>query len=499
MVGDFSSAQTKARLLQKEPAYLANGLLMEAEIAMRQGNHAQALEKANQAFLHQSPTPSQRVFLAHLYDRMGKVSDARRVIDELSLENLDEEGMISLARYYAGQGNSDRVEEIYRRAIQRFPDHAEIRYAYGQYLCRQRRFQEAILHLEYAHRSLPVVDAITYQLGQAYLGARQDDALIPLIQGLFTRDANSVLAWRLKAEYNMARGHRREAIQDLEALVHLIPEAGALYAKLAELYYQEGDMSVAERKAQRAIELKEQTAIPYLVLGDIYMRQGRWQDARSSYEEVLRIQPAHLFALLRSGDCELNLKRFANAEALYRRALSLFPTSDVTYGRLARLQLAAGDRRGAWELARQRYGKNPNNPQAITEYANALVANNRISEARNILEKGIVALPKNGYLPLVAGDLAVLQGDLKEAVRYYGRAEVLAQDDPNQFINVASRYVAINMPKEAERVYLKACNRFPNDVRIMNETAWFFVDVMKEPQRAERVVSLLTKKSHGGA
>lgn len=93
-------------------------------------------------------------------------------------------------------------------------------------------------------------------------------------------------------------------------------------------------------------------------------------------------------------------------------------------------------------MARKRYEKTPHVPSIITEYANALVANGRLDEAMKVLEKGMATLPQNGYLPLVAGDLAVLKGERKTVARFYARAETVKIDDPNHLINIAARYVA---------------------------------------------------------
>lgn len=325
MVGDFTAAQKQAHMLLGAREYLGNGLLIEAEIAMRQGNHARALEKATQAFVNQVPPPKQKVFLASLYARIGDIKKSQSIIATLSPGELDAEGMISMARYYALMGNDNRANELYRIALRRFTRNAEVMYAYGQHLCARGQFEAAIPHLADAHRTLPGVAVITYQLGQAYIGAGKYEQVLPLIQELFSRDANNVLAWRLKSRYSLARGDRREAIHGLETLIRLIPEAGALCSKLAELYFQEGEMSLAEKNARRAIELGEKTAVPYQVLGDIYVRQHRWQEARSFYDEELKIQPGNLSALLMAGDCELNLGRYTRAEELYRRPYLFLP------------------------------------------------------------------------------------------------------------------------------------------------------------------------------
>ncbi|HPO35989.1 MAG TPA: tetratricopeptide repeat protein [Syntrophales bacterium] len=497
LVGDFQSAQRQARILSEKDDYRADALLLEAEIAMREGNHPLALKKVSEAFAMKAPTPKKQVFLASLYWRLGERGKASYLIDNLKLSEMDVESLLSLARYYAFTGEEKKAQEIYTFTLTKFPTYPEVGYDYGLYLLGQRRYAEAFDYLEKAHRAMPNVAVIAYHLGRAGILASKMDRVKSLLDVLLARDPRSVLAWRLKGEYHLARGERREAIEALNKVIQYIPEAAYIYALLAELYLKEGELAGAEKRAQQAINLGESTPTPRLVLGEIYLRQGKWEEAKRFYYEVLRSQPHHLVALLMAGDCELNLGNLSRAEELYRQALSIYPQATFIQARLARSRFAAGDRAGALNMARHYYEKHPQEPKAIIEYAQTLLMNGKIDEAEKVLEKGMKDMPREGFLLLAAGDLQLLKGEREKALKVLTRAESVSSNDPNFLINIAARYVAMGNLTDAERVYQSAYRKFPAEMHVVNEVAWFFIDTLRRPDRATEMVEILKKKGQG--
>jgi len=497
LVGDYQSAKKQAEVLGGIKEYAPDGLLLEAEIAVREGNYSQALNKVNAAFAVREPSPKEQIFLAHLYYRLGEKKRAGEIIGKLDLERMDAEGYLSLARYYVSTGEDEKAKASYSLALKRYPSNAEVLYNYGMYLIGQRKFAEAASYLEQAHRAFPGAAIVTYRMGQAYLAAGKSERVAGLIAELLTQDPQSILAWRLKGEYAMAKGERRQAIEAFNKVVQFIPEASFIYALLSELYLKEGDGAQAEKYARRAIELGDSSFTPRMVLGDILYRQGRWEEARARYYEVMKIQPGNLAALIMAGDCELNLGNLKKAEELYRKAITLYPHLSFIEARFARVKLAAGDRSGALAATRSYYEKNPKDPKAVAEYANTLLVNGRTDEASRVLEEGMKRIPQDGYLPLVAGDLELFKGDLEGAARMYARAEAAKETNPNHMINIAARYVAMQRLTDAQRLYLKAVSLYPADIQITNEAAWFFIDILKKPEMAKEMVEVLKKKGEG--
>ncbi|MCX7982652.1 MAG: tetratricopeptide repeat protein [Syntrophales bacterium] len=497
LIGDYASAKRQASILLEKGGSKENALLLEAEIALREGSPTLALKKASEALAGRNPGAQQLIFVASLYWRLGELSKAKEIIGSLRPEVMDAASLLALARYYTYTGEDKKAEEIYTSSIAKYSSYPEILYDYGLFLFGRRRFAEALDNLEKAHKAMPGAAIVTYHLGQAALAANKKERVKSITDELFERDPRSVLAWRLKGEYHLALGDRRGAIEAFQKVVQFIPEAAYIYAVMAELYLKEGEYGLAEKYARQAVNLGERSPAPRLVLGDLYYGRGKWEEAKHFYYEVLKDQPAHLAALLMAGDCELNLGKLNQAEALYRKAMTLYPQAGFIQARLARLKLAAGDRPGSLALARSYYEKHPKETKAVTEYANALILNGKLAEAEKVIEDAIKVKPDEGHLLLAAGDLQLLKGDQEKAVRIYTRAEAIPSQDPSFIINIAARYVAIGRKTEAQRAYLQAYQRFPTNIHVLNEVAWFFVDTLGQPDRATEIIEILKKRGEG--
>ena len=499
MVGDFKAATETASLLIKKPDYLSDGLLLESEVALGQGNLDLALQKAQDAFSKSrgGESAKQIVYLADIYLRKGDRKYSAKLIKSIDKAGLDAEGLLSLAKYYLAAADEGRATSYFRDALQRYPDNPEVQYTYGQYLSSRRKFTEATVHYQKAMTALPNVQIIAYHLGQSLLAAGEKEKAKALIETMLAKDPNNILAWRLKTQYHLASGERRAAIETLNQIKQYIPDASASYALLSELYLQDGVTSLAEINAQKAITLGDKTISPQMVLGDVHFRRGQYDKAAGYYEKVLQLQPNNLAALLQAGDAYLNLGQVDKAEANYRKAMTTYPHVGFIQTKLARIKATRGDRAGALAVARQYFQNNQGDPKAVAEYANALVLNDQLDNAIDIVTSSIKKKPNDWFLHYVLGDLYLRKRDIKSASQSYGRATTLNPDDMNLAMNLASRYDQAGMTREAEAQYLSAYKRAPQNMPIVNEVAWYFIDTRNSPQQAKEMVEILKMKGEG--
>jgi len=499
MVGDFKAATETASLLMKKYDYLSDGLLLESEVALGQGNLDLALRKAQDALSKSGGGAStkQIVYLADIYLRKGDRTNSAKLIKSIDQSGLDAEGLLSLAKYYLAAADEGRAASYFRDALQRFPDNPEVQYTYGQYLFSRRKFQDATVHYQKALTLLPNVQIIAYHLGQSLLAAGEKEKAKSLIEVMLAKDQNNILALRLKTQYYLASGERRAAIETLNQIKQYIPDASASYALLSELYLQDGVTSMAEINAQKAITLGDKTVSPQMVLGDVHFRRGQYDKAAGYYGKVLQLQPNNLAALLQAGDAYLNLGQVDKAEANYRKAMTIYPNVGFIQTKLARIKAIRGDRAGSLAIARQYFHNNQSDAKAVAEYANALVLNNQLDNAIEIVSEIIKKKPNDWFLHYVRGDLYLLKRDVKSASQSYSRAASLNPDDVNLAVNLATRYEQAGMTREAEAQYMRAYKRAPQNMPIVNEVAWYFIDTRNSPQQAKDMIDILRIKGEG--
>ncbi len=494
--GDHKAARDIASKLTKGGEYLQDGLRLESEIALAEGNLDTALQKADAALTGsaQSSRAKAAAYLASLYLRKGDKQKADETVKELDPASMDSEGLLSLAKFYLGSGNDARALSCFKEALKRYPASAEVNYNYGQYLFNKGQILEASGYYKKAMAALPDVQIIAYRLCQCLLAAGQQSEAKTQIDAMVLKYPNNILSQGLEFQYHLLVGERRQAIDALNRLAILIPSAPRPYIIMASLYWQEGMIPQAEKNAHKALKLGEKTVLPHLMIGDILFAKGRLQQAMAYYGRVLEVDPKNLVALLQSGDIYLNLKQPKKAGELYEKAFAAYPTVKSLQTKMAWAKAMAGDLEGALSLDRQYMREAPNDPHAVVAYANVLVVARRLDEAVDEVRKSVTKHPREWSLRYLLGDLYILKNDFKSAAESYAGALALNPGDVNLALHVGARYEKYALDRETENYYLETLKKLPYNPLIANQLAWFYIERMGSPQKAKNLIDSLTKE-----
>jgi tetratricopeptide (TPR) repeat protein len=493
LAGDYKAAREISSKLTKGAEYLQDGLLLESEIARAEGNLDLAIQKAGAALTgaRQPSKAKTSAYLAALYLSKGDKGKADEILKNLDPANMDSEGLLSLAKFYLGAGNEAQALSYFRQALKRYPDSAEVNYTYGQYLLNKRQFQEAGGYFKKAMMVMPNVQIISYRLTQCLLATGRRNEAKTQIDDMIQKYPNSVLALGLKFQYHLLAGERMQAIDALNQMTALIPEAPRPYIVLASLYWQEGMIPLAEKNAIKAMTLGEKTVLPHLMIGDILFRKGQFQQSLAYYDRVLEVQPNNLVALLQSGDLYISLGETKKAEERYAKAVVAYPKLLSLQAKIAWAKALSGDVEGALALNRQYLREAPNDLQAVAAYANTLIISNRLNDAVDIVQKSIKKEPRAWSLYYLLGDLYIMKNDFKSAAASYGRALTLNSNDVNLALNVGVRYEKNASDAETEKFYLDIGRKLHGNSLVSNQLAWFYIDRMGKPEKAKGLIEAL--------
>jgi|GEM_PF-1630196 len=493
IAGDYKAAREISSKLTKGEAYLQDGLRLESEIALAEGNLALALQKATVAMADSKQPPKLKTsaYLAALYLKKGDTEKADEIVKKLDTASMDAEGLLSLAKFYLGAGKDVQALSFFKQALRRYPDSAEVNYNYAQYLFNKDQLREAIVYYRKALGAFPNVQIIAYRLSQCLLASGQRSEAKTYIDAMTQRYPNSILTLGLKFQYYILAGERRPAIDALNQMTKLIPTAPRPYIVLANLYWQEGMIAQAEKNALKAMKLGEKTVLPHLMIGDILLVKGQHQQSMAYYDRVLEVQPDNIVALLQTGDLYLNMGQPKKAEERYRKAFATNPRIRSLQTKIAWAKALGGDMEGALDLDRQYMREAPNDPQAINAYANMLVFAKRLDEAIETVQKGIKKMPREWSIHYLLGDLYTLKNDFKAATPSYASALALNPGDIPMILNIGARYEKNASDGETEKYYLEMRNKYPNDPLIANQLAWFYIEKMGTPLKAKELVEFL--------
>lgn len=499
--GNIKAAQDTASLLIKQSDYLQDGYLLESEIAKAEGNLDKAFAKIHEVLKESKAHPPIRVsaYLANLYVQKGNRAKAEEIMSKFDRNTLNADGLVTLAKFYLSIADEGNAVAIFNEVLKRHPQDSDANYSYGQYLFLRGHFKDAAVYFKKAMAAMPDVPIIAYRVGQSLLAARAFTEASVLIDQLLNRNQNDLLALRLNAQYQLQRGERKKALNTLNQIARLTPNAPRIYLVLAELYLAEGVVTLAEKNALKAIGQGEKAAAPWMILGDIYYRKGQYTKALSYYEKVLAVQPTNLLLMLQMGDAYLNLGQVDKAEDLYKKAFTHYPNAKFIQNKLAWARVAAGDPTGALTIGQQYLSNAPRDINALAGYVNVLAVNNRLDEAVSLVRQNLKPDRDAWIMYLMLGDLYILKKDLRAAVDSYRLALKQHPNDVNLMVNIAARYEQINLDKESESLYFALYTQFPRNMLFLNHLAWFYVDRMNDPQKASKLIGILESEGEGAA
>nr|WP_298244142.1 tetratricopeptide repeat protein [uncultured Bradyrhizobium sp.] len=291
------------------------------------------------------------------------VADVRTALAERAA-NAMQPGAFDEALRHHQAGGLDRAETIYRRLLNRNPDHA------------------SSLHL----------------LGVIHLQRREHARAVDLIGRAIELEPNESNFRHNFANALGALGRRAEAEAQYRAAVDLDDNNVDAHGALGMLLLETGRLDAAEPHLQQAYRLRPSSEVVCNNLGILLCRKDAFDEAETKFREALRIRsdfaPAHanLGSILRGHGaldqaeehCRLALasdtnlaeghfvlaqvlegrERYEDAEQAYRKAIALKPDFADWYNDLAKLLVDGRRLDEAWSLFDQTLRMRPDHPEA---------------------------------------------------------------------------------------------------------------------------------------
>ena len=254
-------------------------------------------------------------------------------------------------------GDADGAHKLLLAALPEHKDQSALLAMLGRLELKQKRYGDAIEHLQQALKVEPQANALYRDLADAYSGqgdaAQAKDALAkagtaapslddPLVAKLYAsgpdlhgsslEQARQLLVLH---RFGQARAKVAEALladaNDVEAL--------ALAARLDALL---GRHAAAQQAATRALKLKPDSATANLSQGMVYEFGGDDANAYTFYQRAVQFDPKQPDARLLLGNALMRRGQYAQAAEQYRQLAAIDAHSDNIDARLAAAQVADG-------------------------------------------------------------------------------------------------------------------------------------------------------------
>ena len=265
-------------------------------------------------------------------------------------------------------------------------------------------------------------------------------------------------------------GRWKQAAETLQRFVKEVPENAGVWARLAEVQFQQGQYSEAQKSVEQALKQDSQQPLAHLLSGQILTETGQIDEANREFRWFIRYynraQPTDAETLLQVAYGAVQYARWNGNTQIFDFALNTLCPD------------ALQDDRRCWQahqLAGSLLLEKYNRQQALPEFRRALAINPRAREslvslgrasfqqhafekaeryakqALNITEDFVPALQ-------LQADIELAQGHYSSALEILGRASVVNPNDQTTLARIAACYLLVDGISNSERFEMLLSN-----------------------------------------
>ncbi|RKG51205.1 hypothetical protein D7X30_36010 [Corallococcus sp. AB011P] len=224
----------------------------------------------------------------------------------------------------------------------------------------------------------------------------------------------------------LAQGQVTQAKAEAEKLLAKNPNHRDALVVMAKLALVENKVPQAEGLLAKA-EAQGATAETGLVRANIAAQKGQLDAALKAYQGVLAVEPNRAEAHFGKGMMLIKQDKAPQALEALSQAAKLAPQNPVFRYRLGQVQLEAGQTDAGLATLREVLTLAPRFVPAYLSLSHALSAQDKLVDARKVLEQGLKAVP---YQPRLLASVTVLSMALRDLRTSYEAASALAAQRP---------------------------------------------------------------------
>ena len=327
-----------------------------------------------------------------------------------------------------GAGRLERAEELYRKALQKDPDHPEALHLLGVVAYQRGEPETAIALIERALPELQDLPEAHLNLGNALREAGRRTEAVESYRRAIALTPDYGMAYSNLARALNDQGLFEAALESSRRALALIPEFLGAHVNRATALLGLERFAEAEPVLRGALTLDPDLAEAHNDLGNALHQQGRLDEAIDSYGRALALRPDFAAAHTNLGTAQRAQNRFDDAIASYRRALAAAPNNASTHYNLGNAFFAHGQIDSALESYRQALALNPDLTEAHSNLGQALQVQYRLDEAVAAYRRALSIAPSNALFHYNLGSALQGQRRLDDAVASYRQAIDLDPD-----------------------------------------------------------------------
>ncbi len=304
-----------------------------------------------------------RVLMANVHAAKKEWSEAEQEFERaIELDPQRLETYLSFARFYDERAKfepaqpetfTSRAENIYRQIVEKNPNSADARLAYGDFLSAHKRDPEAEQQLLQALKSDPQNKLALVALRRFYETKQRYDEAEKYLTRLVELDPDKSAGRAQIIDLHARTGRVHQAVTEYQQLLKDDPKYLRGYSRLAELLLELGDLSGATKQVEAALKLSPQDTDALLMRGRLRTLNGQYREAVSDLDQALRMEPSLPAALYYAADAHLQNNDPTQARLFISRLLNFYPRNPMGLLMQVRINLSEGKAKEAEKTATQ--------------------------------------------------------------------------------------------------------------------------------------------------
>ncbi len=413
------------------------------------------------------------------------------------------ENLLGLNRMFARSTDRLAVFRLIDKVCQPFFGIAEAHYAVAVAASSAGQGERAKHEIQRALELRPDWEMAAFFQAQLLLRESPAEAIV-FLEGFLQRNPNAREAELLLARALVGERRYADAKRHFDQLLQAYPDSPEVVYAVAILALQQDDKTLAETQLKHFVSLKGTEKSPaYYYLGQIAEEGRRTDEALAYYAQVVsgehylpaQMRRARILAQqgqldrgrdvlrnARTEDAEQRVQLYVAEAALLREAKRPEEAFDLLESRLAEQPeqpdlmyetALMAERLNKLELMEVRLRRlielRPDNPQAYNALGYAYAdRNERLVEARQLIEKALALAPDDGFILDSMGWVLFRQGDLPGALAYLERSYA-KREDPEIAAHLGEVLWVMGRQDDARRLLLDAQKNHPTN-EVLAET-----------------------------
>jgi tetratricopeptide (TPR) repeat protein len=208
------------------------------------------------------------------------------------------------------------------------------------------RFQEALVELKKCiaqnpHNPLIQSEAYAY-IGYCHLNLRNGDLAKENLQKSLKLNKENELSYFFLANEYLMDGDNEKVKNSLKMAVELYPNFVAALRMLAEVYKDEGDMTLALSYYQKLVGVLPNSGYYRFQLYRAYFLQGSYAEAEEQLIAILKLEPDFVMNYARLGEVYLKQQKYDKALEAYGKLIGSSKNAYLGHMGRAQVYLATG-------------------------------------------------------------------------------------------------------------------------------------------------------------